>query len=519
VSRNKAVGFLPCRAIDEPDVLTLNIGVPAHGVKRVEQWSLARATCLRHAGMLDSGKALLGGAVFSHRRGGSMRLNTQPYGLLVVFLALYLSVGIRPVCAITEGVTKKVVIIPFSLPATGGEREWLSTGFAYVLALRLQQLASLKVSVLPRSMVLGTDSPSAPFESVDPTVLLERLRPQGYDAIVLGAFHQVESMLRLEIHAWTSRTERHSGKVIEQSPERDPDGLGSKVAPFIAAALQVPVSEQEGRRLVERYTTSAEAFERFARALPLADMASDAQDVSQAINLLREALTFDAKFAMALRQLADTHFRQGHYVSAAEAYQSLFTLGKRSSQVYRLLGNAFVAQQDLTRAIDAYRRGLQLDSRDPQLYLDLGLVHAASKDYENATKAFLRVLEFKPNDPLAFANLGVVYLQQGNFPAATASLRRAQVLHDSDPLLAYNLGLSLMFEGTYDQARDQFERALQLKPTLAPAAYQLALLSEQFDRPRAIQRWRKYIELAEGEPTEQTWLTVAAEHLKRLQQP
>ena len=59
----------------------------------------------------------------------------------------------------------------------------------------------------------------------------------------------------------------------------------------------------------------------------------------------------------------------------------------------------------------------------------------------------------------------------------------------------------------------------QLKPDLAPAAYQLALLSEQFDRPRAIQRWRKYVELADGKPSEHTWLTVAAEHLKRLQQP
>jgi len=449
-----------------------------------------------------------------------MRSHAKPDGcLVVVLLALLLSVGARPAYASAEALTKKVAIIPFSLRSTSGEREWFSAGFAYVLALRLQQLAPIKVSVLPRSLVSGTDSPPALFESFDATALLQRLQAQGYEAIVLGTFHQLEGTLRLEIRVWTSRAERHSGKVLEHSPERDPDGLGSKVAPFIAAALQIPVSEQEGRRLVERYTSSAEAFERFARALSLADMASDAQDVSQAINLFREALTLDAKFAMALRQLADLHLRQGHYVSAAEAYQSLLALGKRSPQVYRLLGNAFFAQHDSTRALDAYRRGLQLDSRDPQLYLDLGLAHAASKDYENATKAFLRALEFKPDDPLAFANLGVVYLQQGNFPAATASLRRAQVLHGSDPLLTYNLGLSLLFEGAYDQARDQFERALQLQPNLAPAAYQLALLSEQLDRPQAIQRWRRYIELAEGKPTEHTWLAVAADHLKRLQQP
>jgi tetratricopeptide (TPR) repeat protein len=395
----------------------------------------------------------------------------------------------------------------------------MSAGFAHVLALRLQQLTALKVSVLPRALAAGPDVPPALTDSLDPLALQERLRPQGYDAIILGVFHQIESTLRLEIHVWNARAERPSGKIVEQSPERDPDALGSKITAAIMAALQIPSSEQEGRRLVERYTSSAEAFERFARALSLADATSEALDVSQSINLFREALTVDGKFAMALRQLADLSFRQGRYMSAADAYQSLVALGKRSPQVYRRLGNAFFARHDWTRAIEAYRKGLQLDSRDAQLYLDLGLAHAANKDYENATKAFLRALEVHPDNPLAFANLGVVYLQQGNFPAATASLRRAQLLHASDPLLAYNLGLSLMLEKAYDQARSQFERALQLKPNFAPAAYQLALLAEQFGGPQAIQSWRQYIELAEGKAAEQAWLAVAADHLKRLQAP
>ena len=108
------------------------------------------------------------------------------------------------------------------------------------------------------------------------------------------------------------------------------------------------------------------------------------------INLFREALTLDAKFATALRQLADLSFRPGSLNQVPPTPdQSLVALGKRNPQVYRLLGNAFFAQHDWARAIDAYRKGLQLDSRDAQLYLDLGLAHG-SRDYENATKAFLR---------------------------------------------------------------------------------------------------------------------------------
>jgi Flp pilus assembly protein TadD len=128
-------------------------------------------------------------------------------------------------------------------------------------------------------------------------------------------------------------------------------------------------------------------------------------------------------------------------------------------------------------------------------------------------------LEVKPNDALAFTNLGVVYLLQGNFPAATASLRRAQLLQDADPVLNYNLGLSLMFEQAYDQARQQFERALQLQPDYAAAAYHLALMYERVDTAQALERWRKYLTLARGNPEEEDWVARAEEHLQHLQQP
>lgn len=439
--------------------------------------------------------------------------------LMLYLLAVGVGAGVHLYSAVAEEATRKVAIVPFNLPTEAPEREWFSEGFPRVLALRLQQLPRLTVVVLPRDILSAPEGFRNPLDGGDAAAILERLRTQGHDAVIFGGFHQLDGILRLEVRLSATRPERHLGKTLEQSPEKDPDGLGIKLVTFVASALQIPFTEADGRRLAERYTTSAEAFERFARALTLAEASSDEEDVSQAVNLFKEAINLDGKFSMALRQLGDLSFRRGHYVNAAEAYLALLGLGKRSPLVYRLLGKSFFAQRDMARAIDAYKRGLQLEARDPQLYLDLGVAYTAAKDYESARKALLRALEFKPDDPLAFANLGVVYLLQGNFPAATASLRRAQLMQGSDARLTYNLGLSLMFEAAYDQARDQFERALQLNPNLAPAAYQLALLSERFDPAQAIERWRKYLELAHGKPAEQVWLPHAQENLRHLQQP
>jgi Flp pilus assembly protein TadD/TolB-like protein len=424
-----------------------------------------------------------------------------------------------PLSAGEEEAPTKLAIVPFVLPMASAEREWLSAGVPRVLALRLQQLPRLRVTVLPRPSTSGPGALQNPLEGAELSAFLEHLRPQGHDVVLFGTFHQVDTTLRLEIHLWATRPERHLGKIIEQSPEKDPDGLGMKLVTPVASALQLSASETERRRLEERFTTSAEAFERFSRALALAATSSDEEGTNRAVNLLAEAFNLDGKFSMALRQLADLHLRQGHYASAVEVYQSLLGLVKRDARVYRALGNAYMALGEANRALDAFKRGLQLDPRDPLLHLDLGLTHAALKDYENATKALLRALEFKPDDPLAFANLGVLYLLQGNFAAASATLRRAQLLHASDARLAYDLGLALMFEGAYDQARTQFERALQLKPDFAPAAYQLALVFERSDAKQAADGWKRYLELGRDKPGEEAWVMRAQEHLKRLQEP
>lgn len=437
---------------------------------------------------------------------------------VLVLLALSVCVHGRPLHGATGGVTKQVALAPFGIPASATDRDWLGDVFPYALALRLQQLVQLKVTVLPRPTPIAEGVPNA-LDHNEVSKLLEHLQPLGYDVLVYGHFLQVEPTLRAEIQVWTTQPERVIAKTQEQAAERDPDGLAIRLAGFVVSALQVPPSDAEGRRFGERYTSSAEAFERFARALSLAEMANDDEDVSQAVHLLNEAVRLDGKFAMAWRQLGDLLFRQRHYAEAVEAYQGYLSVGRRNAVVYRRLGNAYFAQHDAARALDAYKRGLQLDGRDYQLHLDLGLAYASQRDYANATKALLRALEVKPDDPLAFANLGVMYLLQGNFPAATALLRRAQLLRDADPVLAYNLGLSLMFEQATDQAREQFERALQLKPDFAAAAYQLALLPNPADAGQAVERWRRYLAVARGMPQEHAWVARAEEQLQRLQQP
>ena len=191
--------------------------------------------------------------------------------------------------------------------------------------------------------------------------LLERLQPLGYDAVVIGHFAQVEPTLRTEIQVWAQQPERFLGKTQEQAAERDPDGLGIKLATFVVSVLQTPPSGCGGAALRRTLYLCGSLRARFARALPLADMANDDEDVMQAAPL-KEAVKLDGKFAMAWRQQGDLLFRQKQYAEAIEAYQAFLSVGRRNAVIYRRLGNAQFAQHDAMRAVDAYKRGLQLDA-------------------------------------------------------------------------------------------------------------------------------------------------------------
>jgi len=175
---------------------------------------------------------------------------------VLFFLAICVcAAGLRLGAADEEGV-KKLVIIPFALPTASAEREWLRDGFPRVMALRLQPLARVKVSVLPSPSTPEPAGLRNPLDSGDTTAFLQQIRSQGYDVLLVGNFHQIDATLRLELHLWSTRPDRHIGTILEQAPERDPDGLGIKLAPSVASALQLSPSEAERRRLAERLTTS-----------------------------------------------------------------------------------------------------------------------------------------------------------------------------------------------------------------------------------------------------------------------
>ncbi len=77
-------------------------------------------------------------------------------------------------------------------------------------------------------------------------------------------------------------------------------------------------------------------------------------------------------------------------------------------------------------------------------------------------------------------------------------------------------GDAALASGKYDQAIVFYKTAVDKDPTLWSAYFNLALAYEYEDEEKALAAWEKYLEAAEGEPSQEEWLVQARDHRARL---
>ena len=186
--------------------------------------------------------------------------------------------------------------------------------------------------------------------------------------------------------------------------------------------------------------------------------------------------------------------------------------GAEAGRYAALVGRARLLAGDRAGAAVAADRAVEARPRDPAgwtLRGDVararGLLAAARADYE-------RALAIDPGHYPALVNLGVIHLDQGDLGRAEARFRRAAEVRPGRPEAWNDLGLVLRSQGRFRDARDAYLRALEADPAFAPALRNLGICLEKYlgDVDRAVEAYRRYLELRPGDPEVPRWIRAAA---------
>ncbi len=262
--------------------------------------------------------------------------------------------------------------------------------------------------------------------------------------------------------------------------------LNDAATSFEAARALAPNSSDVLRALAEVRWALGERDE--AASLLTSYVAAHEDDVPARVSLatmLREQRNYDG----ALAQAREVLVRDPRNVAA------LAEVGR----VYRAREQYDVAELVFRKALDL--------GESAALHNDLGLLELARGDTQAAFEQFRAAIALDAAFAPAHINQGAVLLRAGDYPGAEAEYR-AVLEHDADNLDArVCLGAALRGRGEHRAARREYEAVLEAQPNHAAAIFNLGVLLAEFldDRPGALERFRRYLELApSGAPERET---------------
>lgn len=323
--------------------------------------------------------------------------------------------------------------------------------------------------------------------------------------------------------------------------------LEEELSREVAAALQLRVSDSE-RRLRSRYTSSAEAYQRYLKGRHHWNRRT-ADGIERAIEHFQAAIAADAAYAPAYSGLADSWIalasRDLH--APAELFPKAEAAAKRALELDAELAEAHasmaavhelfhwrwdLAQEEYVTALrlnPAYvtarqwyalalaHRGRNAEAlaqmqvateSDPLSFMlnaNLAVIHYLGRDYDAAAQSCHRALEINPHHEPAHFALGLAEQQHGNFDAAAASFERALAISRGEPHVIAALGALEAQQGNAEAARARLRHLGEMQSArIVSAAHFATVYAALGERDEAIAALQRAVEARSG------WLVYVA---------
>jgi DNA-binding SARP family transcriptional activator/TolB-like protein len=276
----------------------------------------------------------------------------------------------------TSGTKPLIAFTDIRLVRGDSAELWITDGLAQLIAASLARSASLDV-VTPARVRDATLRAELDPNRLDADAALLVARSVQADLLVRGGLVHGDTLLLLDLTVTDAKT----GNTVEvlAAQGRDLVTLASAASARIA---DVTGGSVPGPRVADLETPSAEAFERYMRALRLMDGLS----IDGAAAELDAAIAIDSGFVSALVERLGIANSRGETQTAARLSEQIDKNAYRASAWVRLLREADQArgQGDTRRTLTLLQELVARHPRDPRAYSHLAGLYGHLGDFAKA---------------------------------------------------------------------------------------------------------------------------------------
>src|SRR5438477_2586699 len=358
---------------------------------------------------------------------------------------------------------KSIAVLPFENLSEEKANAFFTDGVQDEILTDLAKIADLKV--ISRTSVMQYKSG-----------LARNLRKIGEELgvahVVEGSVQRAANKIRVNAQLIDARNDAHLWAKTYDRDLADVFAIETELAQLIANELQAKLSAGEKASIEEKPMQDLVAYDFYVRATPLIDWvlfsSTKKKDLSQAVDLLNQAIARDPAFLLA-------------YCRLASAHDSLYFQGFDRTPARLALAKS---------AIDAAFR-LKPDAGEAHLALASHLYYGYF-DYDRSRAELAVAQRTLPNNPQLFELEGFIDRRQGRWSEAVRNAKRAGELDPRNVYMQLTLAIDYWLLREYDLQYDALTRVLALDPGdfIAP----IARAHVEFYRRADTRPWRAQIE-------------------------
>ena len=327
------------------------------------------------------------------------------------------------------GPIDSLAVIPFESQPADPSFSYLADGLTETLTNRLSRLSSLRVI---------------------PTTTAFRYRNRSIDSQKIGDDLDVRAILtgrvvqragKFDIQAELIDTRSGAqiwGKQFSTSTS-DLFGIQNDISQGVSTILGLRLTSLEERRLSERFTTSAEAYELYLKGRYYWNRRTG-EGMRRAMDFFERAIEKDPRYALA-------------YVGLADCY---VTIGTRDAADPRLM---------FPRAKLAVAKALEIDDSLAEAHTTLGAIHG-DYDWDSvaAESEFRTAISLNPKYATAHEWYALFLARRGRVREAVAEVSESEELDPFSVIIQTNAGLVLYLCRMDEKALEHARKAIRLGP-------------------------------------------------------
>jgi serine/threonine protein kinase/lipoprotein NlpI len=389
----------------------------------------------------------------------------------------------------TAGGERHVAVLPLNVPGDDAALRVFSAGLTESITSGMARLESANT---PLVVV-----PAREVRAQNVTTPADARTKFRVDTAVAGSLEAQGDRLKVLLQVIDTRTM----KVLQTVPLDDERSnswqLQDTAVARLARAMDLRLQPKYAKSRPGGYPADPAAYELYLQARGYLQREDKADNVNNAIDLLKRAVALDPKFAAAHSALAQAYFDRyrldrdpkamaaalesaryalslnpdlpetniasgtiyygtGLFDEARQRFEKAIELDPANAEAYQGLANSYLGLKDYTRAEATYRKAIQISPNDWTVYKSFGFFYYFREEFDKAAAQFQKVVELTPDSAQGYLNLGAAYGAAQNWTLAERAWLRVLELDPKNPGALSNLGK------VYLDERDQPARGAEM---------------------------------------------------------